>query len=55
MRQVLIPAIRACDELPLPTPPGDGTPREAGSSSLPLPSLASEEPTQDRSVLREEK
>jgi serine/threonine-protein kinase len=55
LRRVLIPAIRSCEELPLPTPPGEISWTEEGSSSTRLRSLPSDEATQNRSVARREK
>jgi len=52
MRRVLIPAIRSCEELPLPPPPGELAWTEDGTSSTRFRSVPSDEPTQNRSVSR---
>ena len=52
MRRVLIPAIRSCEELPLPPPPGELAWTEDGNSSTRFRSVPSDEPTQYRSVSR---
>ena len=52
MRRVLIPAIRGCEELPLPPPPGELAWTEDSTSRTRFRSLPSDEPTQNRSVSR---
>ncbi len=52
MRRVLIPAIRNCEDLPLPPPPGELAWTEDSSSRTRLRSLPTDEPTQNRSVSR---
>jgi serine/threonine-protein kinase len=50
MRRILIPAIRNCGDLPLPSPAGELLSTE--DSATRFRSLPSDEPTQNRSVSR---
>ncbi|HJS75706.1 MAG TPA: protein kinase, partial [Vicinamibacteria bacterium] len=52
MRGVLIPAIRRCEELPLPPPPGELAGSSNGIPAKRIPSLPSEEPTLNRTHSR---
>jgi len=55
MRRVLIPAIRSCEDLPLPPPPGELAWTKDSTSRPRFPSLPSDQPTQNRGVSRREK
>jgi serine/threonine-protein kinase len=55
MRAVLIPAIRRCEELPLPPPAGELAGSSDGTPEKRIPSLPSEEPTLNRTLSRREK